>query len=198
MSCTRLGIPQLVRSSAFLSYTWGHSHSPAYAFKNRRNFDEELRREICRYFGWMAHARFRDMAGMAYVIGVPPRATIQWGMQDHLDDLLLAVEQTNFDVLRNVFAFENCRLVVADASAAARIRTRPIVIVDNLLNTGRTAHKMAAKLRELGAAEIHLCIMARWIEGRPDDIVATERHRASLCATPEEIDQWYRSSFRPV
>jgi hypothetical protein len=191
-------MPELVGSASYLSYTWGRSHSPAYAFKNRNRFDEELRQEIVRLFGWMAYTRFRHIGEAACVVGAPPRTTIQWGMQDHLDDLLLAIEQVNFCVLRNVFAFEDQRLVVADASAASMIRDTPIIIVDNLLNTRSTARKMAAKLRELGAAEIHLCIMARWIEGRFDAIGAVERYRDSLCATPEEIDQWYWNAFCEV
>jgi hypothetical protein len=76
--CRRLNLPREIRSGAYLSYTWRHSRSPAYAFKTRENFEQDLRDEITRLFGWMAHSRFSHMADSAFVIGVPPRTTLQW------------------------------------------------------------------------------------------------------------------------
>src|SRR5687767_2295804 len=94
-------VSRSIRSAAFLSYTWGHSRSPAYAFKAPGHFPEELRQQILRLFAWMAHKKYRHLADLAFVIGAPPRRSIAWGQGGHLDELLSAVEQANFRVLRN-------------------------------------------------------------------------------------------------
>src|SRR5512147_2115060 len=56
--CTNKRLQQYIRSSAFLSYTWGRSHSPAYAFKTRDHFDEGLRLRILKLFEWMAYSSY--------------------------------------------------------------------------------------------------------------------------------------------
>jgi hypothetical protein len=193
--CSRLKMPEVVRSAVFLSYTWGHSRSPAYAFKTRKNFDEDLRQVIASWFGWMAHGRYRHLSDAACVIGAPPRRTKQWGLHDHLNDLLLAVEQVNFQVVRDVFAYEDDRIVIADAGAAQALRGRPIILVDNLMKSGSATRRVAAKLREIGAGELHLCMMARWIEGCQGAVNAAEEYRSTICRDPQEIDEWYRSVF---
>ena len=193
-----MGLPSLIRSATYLSYSWGRSRSPCYAFKTRKNFDQALRDQITNLFGWMAHAQLSRLAETALVIGVPPRTTIKWGMENHLDDLLCAIEQVNFSVLRNVFEFEGDRLVLADMTAAAVIRDNPVIVVDNLLNSRRTVSKITAKLAEVGATEVHLCIMGRWIEGLPEAIRTAKEFRVSLCADSAQIGECYRRLFGPA
>jgi hypothetical protein len=154
-SCRGLNLQGQIRSAAFLSYTWGRSASPACAFKNREKFEPQWRNKITDLFGWMAHAQLTHLSDSAVVVGVPPRRTIKWGLQDHLADLLCAMEQVNVRVLRDALAFESGRLVVVNAAAAATIRDAPIIVVDNLLNTRGTVSNISNKLTELNASEVH-------------------------------------------
>jgi pyrimidine operon attenuation protein/uracil phosphoribosyltransferase len=177
-----MNLPQQIQSATYLSYTWGRSRSPGYAFKTPEKFDDGLREQITKLFGWMAYKQMANLTDASVVVGAPPRTTIKWGVQDHLDELLCAIEQVNFRVLRNVFAYKDDEILLADTTAAATIRDRPMIIVDNLLNTRRTVSKFATKLAEVGAAEIHLCILARWIDGSPEAIQVARDFRASICS----------------
>lgn len=199
-SCAQRRLAARPTSAAFLSYTWGRSRSPAYAFKARRDFDDGLRKQIVKTFGWIAHGAFFKILRKAYVVGVPPRTTFQWGREDHLDDLLSGLEhQLNLRVLRQVLAFsENTRkprtaadIKVKNDEAAQLIRGERVILVDNLWNSGQTALSVAAKIIELGAAEVHLCIMGRWLEGWPQAIKAASDYRQSVCPNPLYIHQWY-------
>jgi hypothetical protein len=143
----------------------------------------------------MAHAQLSRLSDAAVVVGAPPRTTIPWGLGDHLDDLLCSIEQVNFRVLRNVFAYEGKQLVIADSTAADAVRNSPVIVVDNVFVKGRTVRNLATKLAEIGASEIHLCIMGRWLDGLPEAIRAAEEYRASICPDPAEIGEWYRSVF---
>jgi len=187
------------RTSAFLSYTWGRSRSPAYAFKVRKDFDEELRIAIAELFGFMAWSRFRQMSDEAVVIGVPPRRSFQWGMQDHLEPLLSAVEEVNFQVLRGVLAFSGSKndesLIFRDEHTVYLFRGKPVIIIDNLWKTGRTAMAVALKLLENGATGAHFCMMSRWIEGDAQAITLAKEYRAAACENPASLYQWYRDVY---
>ncbi|MBI3473726.1 MAG: hypothetical protein HY013_20415, partial [Candidatus Solibacter usitatus] len=194
--CARRPLAARPASAVFLSYTWGRSQSPAYAFKVRKDFDDGLRKHIIKAFGWLAYKAFSSVQDEAVVIGVPPRTTFQWGMQDHLNDLLLALEQTNFQILRRVLAFDQAAtasfdLVVEDSENAQHLRGVPVILVDNLWNSGRTAVAVGRKLFELGAREVHLCIMGRWIEGYPEAIRAAIDYRHLVCPDPRYVHRWY-------
>jgi len=145
----------VVTSAASFSYTWGHSRSPAYAFKTRDKFDEGLRVEIARLFSWMVWRRFRNVLEDTYVVGVPPRRSFRYGTQSHLDDLLHAVEEVNIQVLHGLLAFDLSTrpesLIVADSEKARRLPAARVVVIDNLWKTGGTARQVALKILELGA-----------------------------------------------
>jgi predicted amidophosphoribosyltransferase len=191
-----MNLSSRIHSASFLSYSWGRSASPAYAFKHPEKFKQPLRNKIMDLFGWMAQAHLAHLSDSAVVIGVPPQTTKEWRRDDHLDDLLCAIEQVNFRVSRNVLAYENERLVVADAPAAGAIRNKPVIVVDNAMNTRHTASNVADKLAELGASEVHLCIMTRLINDLPEVIQSVREFRTNICPDPTLIEQWYRSAFR--
>ena len=181
--------------SSFLSYTWGRSRSPAYAFKVKKDFDPGLRESIVSLFSWLAHCSFRDIASSAVVVGAPPRRTYQWGTQDHLDDLPFAMECSNFEVIRDTFAFSGASqdpLVVANQESAARIRSAHVIVVDNLWNTGNTARAIAHKLLQLGATDVSVCIMSRWLEGDTQAIRRVQRHRDRMCPDASLVKRYYR------
>jgi len=139
------------------------------------------------------------MRDQAYVIGVPPRQSYQWGMQDHLDDLLCALEQVNFQVLRRVLGFDGPRnkerLAVVDGDAMRLLRNRSVIIVDNTWNSGQTALGAASKLLESGVAEVHFCIMSRWISGDSRAIAVAEAYRAQACPDLSNLLLWYRDTY---
>ena len=189
------------RPSAFLSYTWGgRSRSPAYAFKVRKDFDDGLRAVMAKLFGLMAWAKFGRILDQPCVVGVPPRQSRQWGMQDHLADLLCALEQVNFFtsceaslLLRGPHNKE--KLTVVNADAGRLLRGRFVIVVDNLWNTGQTALGTASKLLESGAAEVHFYMMSRWISGDPQAIAIAKDFRAQACGDLSNLYLWYRDIY---
>jgi hypoxanthine phosphoribosyltransferase len=46
-----------------------------------------------------------------------------------------------------------------DADLGAAVRGRDVLIVDDILDTGRTLSALAAKLQALGAAEVKICVL---------------------------------------
>jgi hypothetical protein len=133
------------------------------------------------------------------VIGVPPRRSFQRGMQDHLDDLLTAVEQANFEVVRDVLEFSGPKnyeaLRFTDDGKIRVFRDKPVVVVDNLCNTGRTAISVARKLIENGATEANFCIMSRWIEGDTHANRIAKDYRETICAEVNGLYEWYRGTY---
>ncbi|MCX6599646.1 MAG: phosphoribosyltransferase family protein [Acidobacteria bacterium] len=178
-----------------MSYTWGRSKSPAYLFKNRGAFDNDLRSAVLKLFGQMARFTFGALSDDAIVIGAPPRTTKKWGKDDHLDDLLCAVEQENLTVLRKVLAYEGDEIRVADTHAIQEMRGKPVIIVDNTVVTGETVGSIAGLLRSQGASEVHLCIMSRYIDGMPDAIEAAQVYRREIPVRIENLDEWYLANW---
>jgi hypoxanthine phosphoribosyltransferase len=57
-----------------------------------------------------------------------------------------------------------------DADLPDAVRGREVLIVDDVLDTGRTLHALVARLRALGAADVRICVLLD--KQRPRDLPA--------------------------
>lgn len=188
-------------SATFLSYTWGRSHSPAYAFKTRTNFEEDLRRAIVAAFNQLANAVFDAGNELDYIVPVPPNKSFQWGQQYHLNDLIVGLES----VLRPPALWRAVALQRKPGKAgdvgiwekddADKLRGARVLLVDNTWVSGATILGVAAKLAELGAKEVHLLLMSRWLNESRDfnAIKMVQQYRKDICPDARFVLNSYKA-----
>ena len=89
---------------------------------------------------------------LARMLACPADASLLLRIKDTPHQLALPVERRAANV-RSAFAVEPTR--------RAELRGRKVTVVDDVLTTGATAAELTGVLRQAGAAEVHLWVLAR-------------------------------------